>query len=157
MSAKRSRARAVHGIMLLDKPHGVRSNAALQRVKWLFHARKAGHTGSLDAPATGMLPICLGDATKLSHYLLQADKSYWAQFTLGVVTDTGDATGNVLDRHPTDGVEAEHIEPVLAQFRGAIEQVPPMYSALKHNGQRLYELAYQGKEVDRPPAVGVHS
>jgi tRNA pseudouridine55 synthase len=141
--------RAVNGILLLDKPAGLTSNAALQRVKRLFRARKAGHTGSLDPLASGMLPICLGEATKVSAFLLDADKHYWVSCRLGVRTATGDAEGEVLETHPVEGVTAERLRAALEGFVGEIEQVPPMYSAVKHRGQRLYKLARDGVEVER--------
>jgi tRNA pseudouridine55 synthase len=142
----------------LDKPLGLSSNHALQRVKRLYDARKAGHTGSLDPLADGMLPICFGDATKLSAFLLDADKYYWFRVRLGVSTATGDAEGEVLQTRPTEGIGLEQIESVLGQFSGEIEQLPPMYSALKHKGKRLYELAREGVEVEREPRrVKIHS
>lgn len=145
----RARGRPVSGILLLDKPLGLSSNHALQRVKRLYDARKAGHTGSLDPLADGMLPICFGDATKVSAYLLDADKYYRFRVRLGRVTTTGDAEGETVSEHPVEGIDASRIEAALAQFRGAIEQLPPMYSALKHQGKRLYELAREGIEVAR--------
>jgi tRNA pseudouridine55 synthase len=142
----------------LDKPLGLSSNHALQRVKRLYDARKAGHTGSLDPLADGMLPICFGDATKLSAFLLDADKYYWFRVRLGVSTATGDAEGEILQTRPTEGIGLEQIESVLGQFSGEIEQLPPMYSALKHKGKRLYELAREGVEVEREPRrVKIHS
>lgn len=153
----RARGRPVSGILLLDKPLGLSSNHALQRVKRLYDARKAGHTGSLDPLADGMLPICFGDATKISAYLLDADKHYWFRVKLGVVTATGDAEGEVLETRPTDDVTRDRIEAVLPRFVGEIEQLPPMYSALKHQGKRLYELAREGIEVEREPRkVRIH-
>ena len=148
---RRGGGRPVHGVLLLDKPAGLTSNAALQRVKRLYRARKAGHTGSLDPLATGMLPICLGEATKISAFLLAADKRYEVEARLGQVTDTGDADGTVLETHPVPALDAAAIEAVLARFRGPIEQVPPMYSALKQDGRRLYELAREGRTVERAP------
>jgi tRNA pseudouridine55 synthase len=142
---------------LLDKPLGLSSNHALQRVKRLFDARKAGHTGSLDPLATGMLPLCFGDATKLSAFLLDADKAYSFRLRLGVKTTTGDAEGEVLATRPADGISAAAIADVLQRFVGRISQLPPMYSALKHQGKRLYELAREGVEVDREPReVTIH-
>ncbi len=158
MAARRSRGRAVHGILLLDKPSGVRSNAALQRVKWLYRAKKAGHTGALDNLASGMLPICFGDGTKLSHYLLNADKSYRSIFRLGVVTDTGDADGKEIARAAVGPITETTLRETLSRFVGPIMQVPPMHSALKHQGRRLYELAYEGKQVPRDARpVTIHS
>jgi len=146
----RRERRAVDGILLLDKPAGMSSNRALQRVRGCYRARKAGHTGSLDPLATGLLPVCLGEATKVSSYLLDGDKVYRTHARLGSVTDTGDADGEVLQRAPLpEGLNAAMVEAVLAGFRGAIEQVPPMYSALKHQGQRLYALARRGVSVER--------
>jgi len=147
----RARGRDVSGIVLLDKPYGMTSNAALQEVKRIFNARKAGHTGSLDPLATGLLPVCLGEATKISSFLLDADKYYHTVCRLGVKTTTADAEGEVVQTRPVEGVDEKMVETVLEQFRGEIEQVPPMYSALKHKGQPLYKLARQGIEVEREP------
>lgn len=149
MGQRRRHGREVNGILLLDKVPGVTSNGALQDVKRLFQARKAGHTGSLDPLASGLLPICFGEATKLSGFLLNQDKRYEVLVRLGVTTSTADAEGEVLERRPVPPLDAAAVEAVLARFRGEIEQVPPMYSALKHQGQRLYELARQGVEVER--------
>jgi len=149
--AKRRTGRDVHGILLLDKPVGISSNAALQRVKRLFHARKAGHTGSLDNLATGLLPLCLGEATKLSGFLLEADKYYQAECRLGVTTTTGDADGEVLLTRPLANIDRKRIDQVIKSFIGPIQQMPPMYSAIKHQGQALYKLARQGKVVERQP------
>ncbi len=145
----RNKGRNIHGVLLLDKPSGITSNDALQKVKRLFDARKAGHTGSLDKTATGLLPICFGEATKFSSHLLDADKQYRAICILGSETSTGDAAGEIINQFPVPDISEEQMEQVLAQFRGDIEQIPPMYSALKVNGQRLYKLAYQGLEVER--------
>jgi tRNA pseudouridine55 synthase len=150
MNRPKIQRRDVHGIVLLDKPRGYSSNQALQRVKYLFRARKAGHTGSLDPLATGLLPICLGEATKVSGFLLDADKHYRTRCLLGVTTDTGDAEGQVLEQRPVPPLGGALIEAALAPFRGPIRQVPPMYSALKHQGRRLYELARKGEQVERP-------
>lgn len=147
----RARGRPVSGILLLDKPLGLSSNHALQRVKRLYDARKAGHTGSLDPLADGMLPICFGDATKLSAFLLDADKYYWFRVKLGETTATGDTEGEITGTRPVEGVTVARIEQVLSGFLGEIEQMPPMYSALKHKGKRLYELAREGVEVEREP------
>ena len=149
--ARRSRGRAVNGILVLDKPVGVGSNEVLQRVKRIYRARKAGHTGSLDRLASGVLPICFGEATKLSGYLLNADKHYVATFLLGVTTSTGDAEGEVVSRRPVPELTADGIERAAARFRGEIEQIPPMHSALKHKGKRLYQLAHEGIVVEREP------
>lgn len=154
----RSAKRPVNGILLLDKPSGMSSNQALQRVKWLYQARKAGHTGSLDPLATGLLPICFGEATKVSAFLLDADKRYRVTARFGRTTTTGDSEGEPLDEYPLPELSRERVEPVLSTFVGEIEQVPPMYSALKHQGERLYKLARQGIEVERPPrAVTIYS
>ena len=154
---RRSRGRAVNGILILDKPIGMGSNEVLQRVKRLYRARKAGHTGSLDRLASGLLPICFGEATKLSGYLLNADKHYIATFLLGVTTSTGDAEGEVVSRCPVPVFSAPAIERAVAPFRGEIEQIPPMHSALKHKGRRLYQLAHEGIVVERQPRpVTIH-
>ncbi|MDD3762145.1 MAG: tRNA pseudouridine(55) synthase TruB [Nevskiales bacterium] len=150
MSKPRRPRRPVTGILLLDKPLGLSSNQALQQVKRLYQAEKAGHTGSLDPLATGMLPICLGEATKLSGVLLDSDKNYQARIRLGERTDTGDAEGEVIQRCDAP-IDRSRLERTLAAFRGTIKQVPPMYSALKHKGERLYALARQGQEVERSP------
>jgi tRNA pseudouridine55 synthase len=136
------------GVVLLDKPTGLSSAAAVARVRRAFNAAKAGHTGTLDPLASGLLPLCLGEATKFASDLLEADKSYRATIRLGSVTTTGDAEGEVLERHPVD-LDAEQIEAALSRLRGPIEQVPPMYSALKRDGRPLYELARAGIEVER--------
>lgn len=143
--------RPVTGILLLDKPLGVTSNHALQRVKRLYHAAKAGHTGSLDPLATGLLPVCLGAATKFSAFLLDADKQYQVRVRLGQTTTTADAEGEMVESRPVDGVDADRVCAVLAGFVGEIDQLPPMYSAVKHGGERLYKLARQGLEVERKP------
>lgn len=143
--------RDVHGILLLDKPIGMGSNEALQAVKRLFQARKAGHTGSLDRLASGLLPICFGEATKISGFLLQADKRYWAVFRLGQKTTTGDAEGEITDQRRVPNFGEHELTKVIQGFQGAIEQVPPMHSAIKVGGQRLYKLAHQGLKVDRKP------
>ncbi len=149
--------RAVNGILLLDKPAGITSNAALQTVKRLLQARKAGHTGSLDPLATGMLPLCLGEATKISGFLLEADKTYEVVVRLGITTTTGDAEGEVLETRPVPALTEAALEQVLDKFRGAIQQVPPMHSAIKRNGQPLYKLAHQGIVVEREPrSVRIH-
>lgn len=139
----------LHGVLLLDKPTGLTSNAAVQRVRHLLCAHKAGHTGSLDPLASGVLPICLGEATKLAGYLLDTDKRYRTTIRLGVTTDTADATGQVIATAPIPPLDAALLESVLAGFRGTIDQVPPMYSALKQGGVRLYELARRGIQVER--------
>lgn len=139
---------AVHGVLLLDKPAGLSSNDALIRAKRLLNALKAGHTGTLDPFATGLLPLCFGEATKFSQDLLEADKSYTTVVQLGVTTSTGDTEGEVLEQKPVS-VELADIEQVLAQFRGPISQVPPMYSALKRDGKPLYEYARAGITLER--------
>lgn len=146
---RRKRGLPVHGILILDKPQGFSSNGALQRCKRILDAQKAGHTGALDPMATGVLPICFGDATKFSQYLLDADKAYEATLCLGSVTDTGDAEGEIIDRRDASSVTRALFESALEPFRGEIEQIPPMYSALKRDGQPLYKLARQGIEVER--------
>jgi tRNA pseudouridine55 synthase len=143
--------RAVHGILLLDKPPGISSNSALQRVKRLYNAEKAGHTGNLDPLATGMLPLCFGEATKISAFLLDADKHYRSRCLLGVTTDSGDSEGRVTASSPVPALDRAAVEGVLQRFRGEIAQIPPMYSALKHQGQPLYKLARQGREIERKP------
>ncbi len=147
----RPKGRDVTGILLLDKPSGITSNAALQNAKRLFHARKAGHTGSLDPLANGLLPLCFGEATKLSGFLLDADKRYVADMRLGARTTTGDAEGEVMRRGDTAAIDRAAVEAAIAGFRGEIEQVPPMFSAVKQNGVPLYKLAHQGIEVERKP------
>lgn len=141
--------RRVSGIVLLDKPVGLSSNDALQRVRRAFRAQKAGHTGNLDVAAGGLLPICLGEATKVCAFLLDAEKRYRAEFKLGIVTTTGDREGEVVSRAAEVRVARPEVEAALARFRGEIEQVPPMYSALKHAGQPLYKLARKGASVPR--------
>jgi tRNA pseudouridine55 synthase len=158
MGGRRQKGREVNGILLLDKSAGETSNHALQRAKHLYFARKAGHTGSLDPLATGLLPVCFGSATKVSAYLLDADKRYWVRIRLGVTTATGDTEGEVLRTRPTQAVSEADVRRVLEGFRGVIQQVPPMYSALKHQGQRLYKLAREGIEVEREPrSVTIHA
>ena len=147
--ARRRKGRQLDGILVLDKPLGVSSNHALQAVKRLYFAAKAGHTGSLDPLATGVLPLCFGEATKFSQYLLDADKAYTSTFVLGAQTDTGDSEGSVVASSDASHISAADVEDVLPRFRGEIEQVPPMYSALKQNGQPLYKLARAGVEVER--------
>lgn len=152
-----SKGREIDGILLLDKPSGITSNDALQKVKRLFDARKAGHTGSLDKTATGLLPLCFGDACKFSSYLLDADKHYRAQCRLGAETNTGDAAGEVTKESPVPILSEKSITEILNEFCGEISQIPPMFSALKHKGQRLYQLAYKGEEVERAArAVTIH-
>lgn len=143
--------RSVNGLLVLDKPSGMSSNQALQQARKLFRAQKAGHTGSLDPLATGVLPLCFGEATKFSQYLLESDKVYLVTAELGISTDSGDADGNVIDRKAVPDWSVDHIEASLAPFRGEIQQVPSMFSALKHNGTPLYKLARAGKTVERKP------
>lgn len=147
--SKRKSGRNVHGILLLDKRLGVSSNKALQEVRRLFNANKAGHTGSLDPLATGLLPLCFGEATKVSALMLDDNKRYQVVVQLGVMTDTGDAEGIVIETKPVPELSIDEIQACLKQFTGEIDQVPPMYSALKHNGKKLYELAREGKTVER--------
>lgn len=139
----------INGVLLLDKPTHISSNAALQRLKHLFNARKAGHTGSLDPLASGMLPICFGEATKLAQFLLDTDKRYQTVIQLGIKTTTGDAEGEIIEQKPVPSLDNEKIEKVLSTFRGEIHQIPSMYSALKYKGQPLYKLARAGISVER--------
>lgn len=145
---RRAPRRRVDGVLLLDKPTGMTSNAALQKARWLFNAEKAGHTGTLDPLATGLLPLCFGEATKFAGELLDADKSYRATLRLGVTTDSADSDGNVLLTRPVE-VDADKWRTAMADFRGEIDQVPPMHSALKRDGKPLYEYARQGIELPR--------
>ena len=151
MVSQRWPRRDVCGILLFIKSPGLSSNESLQRVKRLYQARKAGHTGSLDRLATGLLPICFGEATKLSGFLLNADKCYRAIMKLGVVTTTGDAEGEVVRERPVVDVDAARVAAVFRAMLGEQTQVPPMHSALKHRGQRLYELAHRGIAIERQP------
>lgn len=150
MNAPRARVarRPVHGVLLLDKPLGWSSNDALQKVKWLLRAEKAGHTGTLDPLATGVLPLCFGAATKFSQLQLDADKTYEAVARLGVKTSTGDAEGEVIEERPVNVTEAD-LSKVVSRFTGVIRQIPPMHSALKKDGRALYEYARAGIEVER--------
>lgn len=141
--------RVVNGILVLDKPLDISSNGALQRVKYLFRAKKAGHTGSLDPLATGVLPLCFGEATKFSQFLLDADKRYRTTVKFGITTTTGDAEGEVVEQKTVENLTEAALEQVLASFRGPIEQVPSMYSAIKVDGKPLYKLARQGIEIER--------
>lgn len=147
--SKRKSGLNIHGILLLDKRLGVSSNRALQEVRRLYNANKAGHTGSLDPLATGLLPLCFGEATKVSALMLDDDKRYLVDIQLGVLTDTGDKEGQVIENKPVPELSEKLIESCLHAFTGEIEQVPPMYSALKHQGKKLYELARQGITVER--------
>jgi tRNA pseudouridine55 synthase len=148
---RRGRSRRIDGVIVLNKPAGLTSNAALQRVKRALSARKAGHTGSLDPAATGMLPLCFGEATKASAYLLDADKTYRVVARLGKATDTGDADGQVVATADVPTLEEKEWKGLLDRFLGESMQVPPMYSALRQGGRRLYELARQGEIVEREP------
>lgn len=148
----------MHGIVVIDKPLGGSSNHALQQVKRLYNANKAGHTGALDPLATGVLPLCLGEATKVSQFLLDSDKAYRARIKLGERTDTADSEGEIIARVEAFELSKTAVEEALRQFEGDIEQVPPMYSALKQDGQPLYKLARQGKTVEREArAITVYS
>lgn len=149
--AKQSRREAVDGLLLLNKPAGISSNQALQRVKRLLNAKKAGHTGSLDPAATGMLPLCFGEATKVCPFLLNADKTYRVTAKLGVSTDSGDGDGSEIERQEVPSMSADDWRGLLQSFLGESSQIPPMYSALKRDGKRLYELARKGLTVPREP------
>ena len=154
----RVQRRPVHGVLLLDKPLGLSSNQALQKAKWLLRAEKAGHTGTLDPLATGVLPLCFGAATKFSGLHLDADKTYEATLQLGVTTTTGDAEGEVIERRAVPAITPEQLEAVRQRFLGRITQVPPMHSALKKDGKALYEYARAGIEVERAPReVEIHA
>ena len=147
--SRRKKGNDVNGILLLDKPLGLSSNKALQKARYLFQARKAGHTGSLDPLATGVLPLCFGEASKVTPFLLDSNKSYTCTAQLGKTTTTGDKEGDILQTREIKPFTPDELETVLNKFRGNITQVPPMYSALKHNGQPLYKLARQGIEIKR--------
>lgn len=156
-SPARVARRPVHGVLLLNKPQGLSSNQALQKAKWLLRALKAGHTGTLDPMATGVLPLCFGSATKFAQLQLNADKRYKAVARLGIVTDTGDAQGQEVARHEVQ-VSQQQVNEILPQFMGEIMQTPPMYSALKHQGKALYEYARSGVEIERESRkVRVHA
>lgn len=148
--SRRRKGRDVNGILVIDKPQGVTSNGILQQVKRLYGAAKAGHTGALDPLATGVLPLCFGEATKFSQMMLDSDKAYVTTARLGVRTETGDSEGVVVEEKPVPPLTKEAVEEVLDRFRGDIAQVPSMYSALKHKGRPLYEYAREGIEVERP-------
>ena len=147
--AKRKKGRNIDGIVILDKAIGISSNRALQEVKRIFDANKAGHTGSLDPLATGVLPLCLGEATKVSQFLLDSDKKYRTRIKLGVRTDSGDCEGTEIDRCADFQITERQIKDALKQFQGEIEQVPPMHSALKVNGVPLYKMARRGETIER--------
>jgi tRNA pseudouridine55 synthase len=158
MGRRRNKGRNISGVLLLDKPMGMTSNQALQEVKHLYKASKAGHTGSLDPLATGLLPICFGEATKLSAFLLDADKHYRVRVKLGETTTTADAEGELVQSLDPSGVSEDDVRDLLPEFLGEQEQLPPMYSAIKHQGERLYKLARQGLEVERKPrAIHIHA
>ena len=145
------KGRQLTGIFLLDKEKGLSSNKALQQIKHLFEANKAGHTGSLDPLATGVLPICFGQATKFSRFLLDAEKSYETTIRLGITTESGDAEARVVKKRPTGFLNMDRVESVLKMYRGKTQQIPPMFSALKVDGERLYKLARKGITIDRKP------
>ena len=157
MTAKNKRqqkkriTRDVHGILLLDKPTGITSNKALQEIKYTLQAKKAGHTGSLDPLATGLLPLCFGEATKISQYLLESDKTYEVTAKLGVQTDSADSDGAIIKEQVVPELSQEQVQTVIERFVGEGEQIPPMYSALKVDGQRLYKLARKGEVIERKP------
>lgn len=146
---RQRRGRAVNGILVLDKPSAESSNRSLQKAKRLYFAQKAGHTGTLDPLATGVLPLCFGEATKFSQFILDSDKAYCSTFKLGEITASGDADGEILERRDASGITEQDVLTALVNFEGDIQQVPSMYSALKHQGQPLYKLARQGVEVER--------
>ena len=147
--AKRKKGRSIDGIVILDKAIGISSNRALQEVKRIFDAQKAGHTGSLDPLATGVLPLCLGEATKVSQFLLDSDKKYRTKLKLGIRTDSGDSEGKVLESCTDFQISQQQVEEALTPFKGEIDQVPPMYSALKVNGVPLYKMARKGQTIER--------
>ncbi len=151
MSKRYKKGRDINGVVLLDKASGGSSNHALQQVKRLFGANKAGHTGSLDPLASGLLPICLGQATKVAQFLLDDDKRYFVRAKLGQISSTGDSEGKIVNFGSTQGINESSIRSVLLQFIGNVNQVPPMYSALKRNGTPLYKLARKGIEIERSP------
>lgn len=154
---RKRKGRALDGVVILDKPGGMTSNAALQKVRWLYNAQKAGHTGALDPLATGVLPICLGEATKFSQYLLDADKGYFTTAKLGDTRNTGDSDGENVKTCPVPEIIPAELAQILSRFRGDINQVPSMYSALKHQGRPLYEWARKGVVIDRPARpVSIH-
>ena len=150
---RRRKVRNISGIVVLDKANGLSSNAALQEVKRLYEANKAGHAGSLDPLATGVLPVCLGEATKVSQFLLDSDKRYRTRIKLGIRTDTGDSEGSIIERNEGISVSRKAIERALTKFKGEVEQVPPMHSAIKMNGVPLYKLARKGITVEREPRL----
>jgi tRNA pseudouridine55 synthase len=159
--ARIKKGREISGIIVLNKPLGLSSNQVLQKIKWLLGAKKAGHTGALDPMASGVLPLCFGDATKFSQVLLESSKGYITTCKLGEIRSTGDQDGEIVSTKPVPEFDAASIEKILQQFRGLITQVPPMYSALKHEGRPLYELARKGIELDlktlKQRQVTIHS
>ena len=150
MGRRRKSGRSVNGVLLLNKPIGMTSNKVLQKVRWMFDANRAGHTGALDPLASGVLPICFGEATKFSQYLLDSDKYYRSTYTLGISTTTGDSEGKIILQQDASKITQQQLEDKIKDFQGEIDQVPSMYSALKHQGQPLYKFARQGIEIDRP-------
>lgn len=158
MGSKKNKGRVINGLLLFDKPTGESSNRSLQKVKRIFNAAKAGHTGTLDPLATGLLVMCFGRATKISDYLLTVDKQYQVVLKLGVMTDSGDSDGDIIEQRDASMITQTQILQNAAKLTGSIEQIPPMYSALKYQGSRLYELARKGIEVERKPRkVNIHS
>lgn len=141
----------IEGILIVNKPHGITSHDVVKEIRKIFHTKKVGHTGTLDPEATGVLPICIGKATKFAQFLLASDKEYKATMTLGIETDTQDLTGKVISRKKVTDMDTERIKKTFSTFRGEIEQIPPMVSAVRHKGKKLYELARQGKQVERTP------
>ena len=157
MGRRRKSGRSVNGVLLLNKPIGLTSNKVLQKVRWMFDANRAGHTGALDPLASGVLPLCFGEATKFSQYLLDSDKYYRSTYTFGIKTETGDSEGAVVAQQDASTLSRQQIEDQIQNFVGEIDQVPSMFSALKHNGQPLYKLARQGIEIDRPARrISIH-
>ena len=150
MGRRRKSGRSVNGVLLVNKPIGLTSNKVLQKVRWLYDANRVGHTGALDPLASGVLPLCFGEATKFSQYLLDSNKYYRSTYTLGVSTTTGDSEGEIISLRDASKITSQKVEEKIKDFLGEIDQVPSMYSALKHNGQPLYKLARQGIEIDRP-------
>jgi tRNA pseudouridine55 synthase len=150
LGRRRKSGRSVNGVLLLNKPTGLTSNKVLQKVRWIYNANRAGHTGALDPLASGVLPLCFGEATKFSQFLLDSDKYYRSTYRLGIRTETGDSEGAIVSQQDASNITLQQVEDEVANFLGEIDQVPSMYSALKHNGQPLYKLARQGIEVDRP-------
>jgi tRNA pseudouridine55 synthase len=151
LGKRRSKGRNINGIVVLDKARGLSSNGVLQEVKRLYDANKAGHTGSLDPLATGVLPLCFGEATKVSQFLLNSDKKYRARVKLGIRTDSGDSEGLIIDSRSDFAVTRKDVEKALRNFAGEIDQIPPMHSALKVNGVPLYKLARKGETIEREP------